>query len=77
MKPTTFKQSTVVYAANQPQYLPLPVHKTPKGVVISCWKLSLWEQIVVAFTGHIFISNLTFNQPLQPQLPSVKFEVQE
>jgi len=71
MKPTEFKQSNCTYAKDQPQYLPLPVFKADDGTVISCWCLSAWERIKLLFTGRVWFTVLTFNGPLQPQLPMV------
>jgi len=69
-----FKECNIVYAEDQPEYLPLPAHKTDDGVVTSCWGLSFWERLKVAVTGRIFLQVLTFNQPLQPLMMSVNKE---
>jgi len=66
MKIIKFKECNAVYAENQPQYLPLPSHKTSDGVVTSCWRLSIKERLWVLFSGRIFLQVLTFNNPLQP-----------
>jgi len=66
-----FKECNVTYAANQPEYIPLPAHKDVEGCVTSCWSLSFIERIKVLFTGKIFLQCLTFNQPLQPLIMSV------
>ena len=71
MKPIEFKEQNCVYAKNQPEYRQLPVYKTEDGVVISCWALTWRERIKIAITGRMWWIVLTFNQPLQPQLPSV------
>jgi hypothetical protein len=73
MKPAHFKEATANYGAGQAEYEPLPGVKLPgrEGIVVSCWSLSLWERIVVLFTGVIWCQQMTFNFPLQPQLPSV------
>jgi hypothetical protein len=71
MEPVEFEGQNCVYAEDQPEYLPLPAHKTSGGTVISCWKLSLKERVKIFFTGRLWFNVLTFNQPLQPQLPSV------
>lgn len=71
MIPVTFPESNCVYAADQPEYQPLPVLKLPDGMCVSCWKLTLWERIKLLFTGKVWLMQLTFNQPLQPILPSV------
>lgn len=72
MKPVTFKEQNTVYAKDQKEYQPLPVHRTEAGIVISCWKLTFKERIRVMFTGVIWYSVFTFNTPLQPQLPTVE-----
>ena len=71
MEPIKFKEANVVYAEDQPEYLPLPVHKTFSGEVTSCWKLTLKERLKVLLTGKFWLSQMTFNQPLQPQLPTI------
>jgi len=72
MKPAKFKEQNMVYAEDQPEYLPLPVFKTQEGEVVSCWRLSFWERLIVLFAGRVWLSNLTFNHPLQPQFITVK-----
>jgi len=67
MIPIDFKESNQVYGEDQPEYLPLPVHKTEKGQVISCWRLTFWERVKVLVTGKVWHSCQTFNYPLQPQ----------
>ena len=71
MKIVKFKECNVVYAEDQEEYLPLPAHRTQSGAVTCCWKLSFTERLLVLFTGKIFLTVLTFNHPLQPQLASV------
>jgi hypothetical protein len=71
MKPIEFAEQNVVFAKDQPEYLPLPAHRTDDGIVTSCWALSWRERIKVLFTGRIWWSVSTFNHPLQPLLPLV------
>jgi len=71
MKIATFPECNVVYAENQPEYLPLPAHKAEDGTVTSCWRLSLLERLKVVITGRLYLQVLTFNQPLQPLLLTV------
>lgn len=71
MKPIDFTKSNTVFAKSQPEYLPLPSHLTKDGIVSSCWKMSLLERVKVLFTGKIWLSVKTFNNPLQPQKISV------
>jgi len=61
----------VVIAKDQPEYLPLPAIICDDGRVISRWRLSLKERIKVFFTGNLWLHQLAFHQPLQPQLPTV------
>jgi hypothetical protein len=73
MKPTEFKEQNVVFAKDQPEYMPLPALKleTPEGEVISCWRMSFKERIKVLFTGKVWISLMSFNKPLTPSYLSV------
>lgn len=74
MKPIKFKQVNCIIGEGQPQYLPLPAYREydATGMVISCWKLSFIDRIIVVFTGKIWWGVLTFNQGLQPQMPWVR-----
>jgi hypothetical protein len=63
----------VTFAADQPQYLPLPAHRNAAGEVTSCWSLTWRERFRVLFSGQFFITVLTFNKPLQPILPRVQW----
>ena len=58
----------VVYAENQREYIPLPVLKElgPQGHLISCWKLSWREKFKLLFGNKIWLTLMTFQQPLQP-----------
>jgi hypothetical protein len=73
MKPIEFKHQNVVYAKDQPEYMPLPALRldTPQGEVISCWKMSAWERFKVLFTGKVWVSLMSFNKPLTPSYVSV------
>lgn len=71
MKPTTFPEQTCVLAEDQPEYQPLPVCRIGDEV-ISCWELTLWDRLLVFFTGRIWLRQLTFGELLQPQLPQVE-----
>jgi hypothetical protein len=61
-----FVPNEVIYAKDQPQYNPLPVLKSPDGIVLSRWKLSDAEREAVAAGADILLSLWTFNQPLTP-----------
>ena len=40
MKPIKFKGQNVIFAKDQPEYIPLPALKMPDGEIITCWELS-------------------------------------
>ena len=61
----------VVYAADQPEYQPLPVWRRQNGDVVSRWRLTWRERLVVALGRNIYLSVSTFGQPLQPLYPTV------
>lgn len=58
----------VVYAKDQPQYIPLRalVSDGPMGAVISRWTLTADQRKAVAEGADIFLESNTFHQPLQP-----------
>jgi hypothetical protein len=66
IKPIKFKEQNVTYAENQKEYLPLPAFKDKDGQVICCWKLGLLNRLKLLLTGKLWLSLLTFNQPLTP-----------
>lgn len=72
MKPIEFAEQNVVFAKDQPEYIPLPAHVSADGVeVTSCWGMSLRERIRAAVTGRVYLTLLTFGSPLQTQIVSV------
>lgn len=70
MKPIKFEGVNRTYAEDQPEYQPLPVMAipSPEGVVISCWEVSDEEIEEIKKNRRIYLSQWTFNQPLQPVL---------
>lgn len=74
MEPINFDGVNIVFGAEQPEYKPLPAQRigNPQtGQIITCWSLAPDELKRVQETGIIFVSLLTFGQPLQPVLVSV------
>lgn len=61
----------VTYAADQPEYLPLPALRTPDGRVTSCWKPNPGELALLNNGVGIFLTLHTFNGPLQPIMLTV------
>ena len=75
MKPIKFEEQNCTYAENQPEYLPLPAFRDPNdetGQVISCWSLSFAERLRILFTGKLWVSIMTFHQPLTPSFFTTK-----
>ncbi|MCB0042540.1 MAG: hypothetical protein KDE23_22795 [Caldilinea sp.] len=65
-----FAEQTVVFAKDQPEYLPLPAHRfadDPQGRIACCWRMSWRERLKVLWTGLVWHEVLTFGCPLQPQ----------
>lgn len=73
MTPVKFKGWYIPFGKGQDEYRILPAHKSrdSAGYVTSCWKLTIMERLKVLFTGRIYWRQMTFHDPLQPQLPSV------
>lgn len=70
----SFPEQTIVIAKDQPEYIPMPAYRQlgdPHGKLICCWELTFAERLKLLFSGVIWHSILTFNDPLQPQLLSV------
>lgn len=70
MTPTTFPEHNRVWAKDQPEYLPLPAY-TDSTQTITCWHLTFLERLHVLLTGRLWLSQLNFGNPLQPQKPSI------
>ena len=70
MTPVEFPQQTVVWAKNQPPYLPLPAY-TNERETISCWKLTFTERIKILFYGNLWLRQMNFGDRLQPQSISI------
>jgi hypothetical protein len=65
-----FGHLEVVYAKDQPEYLPLPVLPVDDGGgqnrIVSRWKLTWQGRLRVLFGGSVYLWVSTFKQPLQP-----------
>ena len=66
MKPVNNKHFNCVFAVDQPEYQPLPAHKSGNGIVTTCWELSDEDLKTIKKTKKVFFSQMTFNNPLQP-----------
>lgn len=75
MQPIEFKGFNTVFAKDQPEYLPLPAHVNrhdTAGTVTTCWRLTWRERLRVLLKGQVWLQQLTFHKPLQPQRPSIE-----
>lgn len=72
MIPVEFPEANVTYAKDQPEYKPLPVFKDDKGTVVSCWQLTDEDIEQIKENKCLWLSVMTFNQPLQPLFMSSK-----
>lgn len=71
MKAIEFKEVNVRYAENQEEYETLPAYKQEndeRGLMVCCFELSPEELTEINKDGKIWLSVLTFNNPLQPVL---------
>jgi len=64
----------VVYAAQQPEYQPLPAWRHADGRLVTRWRLSWRERLSALIGRDLFLEVLTFGQPLQPLYPSWSWE---
>jgi hypothetical protein len=71
MTPQTFEEQNVVFGKDQEGVQPLPGHIDKLGTLVTRWSFSDEEKVKIAETGEIWLSQHTFNNPLQPILPSV------
>lgn len=62
----------VTYAADQPEYNPLPAVVEPDGTVHTRWQLTDDERRAILDGACITLAILTFNTPLQPLLMAVE-----
>lgn len=72
MKPVEFEGRNTVWAKDQPPYLPLPAHNGVDGIVTTCWHLTIGERLRMLWSGRLWLQQMAFGNPLQPQRPSVE-----
>jgi hypothetical protein len=77
MKPICFKGCNCIYAKDQPEYLPLHVHKKLDGEVISCWEFNWRDRLKILFGAKLYWHQLTFNKPLQPVRAELEFNIHD
>ena len=69
MQPTDFPEANALFGRDQKEYLPLPAlrKESEPGEVVSCWKATWRERLLILVTGRVWLGVLTFGRPLQPQ----------
>lgn len=73
MRPIKFPEQNIVYAEDQPEYLPLPAYRTDDGQeVTACWGMTWRERLTVLLTGRVYVTLLTFGEPLTPSIVSTE-----
>lgn len=60
-----------VYAADQPQYRPLPAWVRQNGEVVTRWRLTWRERLAVLLGRDVYLGVSTYGAPLQPLYPTV------
>ena len=71
MIPIEFPEQTMVWAKNQPPYLPLPAF-TNETETISCWRLTWRERLRVLLFGRLWLRQMNYGAALQPQAPCIE-----
>jgi len=73
LKAIKFEGANIEFAKDQEQYNTLPACavRDKQGTVISCYELTDEEIEKLKKTKRIYLTLLTFNDPLQPQLLTV------
>ena len=70
MENIKFEGCNAEIAKNQPEYKPLHAFQDSK-VTVTCYRLSFRERVKLLFTGRLWLGQMNFGYPLQPQLPTV------
>ena len=68
MKSIKFKEANIVLAEDQEQYETIHAYAagTKEGHIVTCWKLSAWERFKLLITGKLWMTMLTFGEPMNP-----------
>lgn len=61
-----FDLPVTTFAKDQLPYIPLPSWKADDGMVVTRWKFTWGERFKILLTGDLWLTLLTFNNPLQP-----------
>ena len=72
MEPIKFPQVNKIWAEDQEEYLPLPTY-TDDTETISCWRLTWKDRLRALLIGKLWVRQLNFRNPLQPQAPTFDY----
>lgn len=56
----------------QTQQGDIPMYRSVKGKVVTCWKLNIIERFILLFTGKLWNCMITNNKPPMPTVFSVQ-----
>jgi hypothetical protein len=56
----------IIIAKDQPPYTPISAVVVDQDTIMTRWRLSWWERVVVLFRGNVYLYVMTFGKPLQP-----------
>ena len=62
----------VIFGAGQPEYRPLPAIVATDGVVLTRWRLTWAERLIVLWRGDVYLTQKTGGGSLQPVLIMVE-----
>jgi type II secretory pathway component PulM len=71
------ERDEVICAKDQPEYGQLPSLQYADGTVLTRWRLTWRERLLVLLRGDVYLSVLTFNRGLQPVLIEIERPQQE
>lgn len=60
MTPQEFPGANLRIGEGQSEYITLPGVATEDGIVITCWRPSLWDWLKVLFTRRVWLHSHTF-----------------
>lgn len=59
-------ESEIVFAKDQPQYIPLPALPVEDGLMLTRWRFTWRERLQILFFCDLYLWIRTFGKPLQP-----------
>jgi len=71
MNPVKFKEVNIMCAEDQEEYITLPAYQNEEES-ISCWKFTWLERVKILLFGRLWLRQMNFGSPLQPQLPQIE-----